>query len=136
MPQHSVSTSSGRRQPIPIEFPRTFIQMQRPSVSGPQALRFFDQALDNNRLPHLARPNERRINFLPPFLNLILGSNYFLTVLSIILIVPILELAIGIAYQDKCSVNSNIPIYLIVSGACGIITIALTLVIVREFVVF
>lgn len=73
-----------------------------------------------------------QLKFLPKPLLIILGSTNCLIFLCIVLIVPIIEVAIGGAYRDQCTINPNIPVYLIVTGACGIATIVLTLVIVRQ----
>ncbi|CAF0806959.1 unnamed protein product [Rotaria sp. Silwood1] len=134
MAQYPIPKSSTQQQQVPIEIPRSFTSIQRPSVGGPPFSNFFDGYNNHSKLPRLSIASERRINFLPPFLSIILGSNYFLIVLCILLIVPILELAIGIAYQDQCSVNIYIPRYLIVTGACGIILIALTIMIIASFI--
>ncbi|CAF3337310.1 unnamed protein product [Rotaria socialis] len=130
MAQYPIPNSSGRREHEPIEFTRTFNAIQRPSVGGPQFSTFFDERIKSNKLPRPTQVTDKRINFLPPVLSLILGSNYFLTVLCIILVVPILELVIGLIFQDKCPAETNIPKYLIVTGACGIVAIALTVAIV------
>lgn len=73
-----------------------------------------------------------QMKFIPKPLMIILKSTKCLISLCIALVVPIIEVAIGRAYQDQCTINPNIPVYLIVSGACGMATIGLTLVIVRE----
>ncbi|CAF0860614.1 unnamed protein product [Rotaria sordida] len=134
MAQYSIPASSTQRQQMSIEIPRPLPSFQRPSVGGPPFSNVFDEHIDSSRLPRLNIASERQIKFLPPFVSLILGSKYFLIALCILLIVPILELAIGIAYQDQCSVNPNIPRYLIVTGACGLMVIALTIMIVGSFV--
>ncbi|CAF0770754.1 unnamed protein product [Rotaria sordida] len=54
--------------------------------------------------------------------------------LCIILVIPILEVAIGASYRGQCPINPNIPIYLIVTGACGMTTIFLVLVIIAGFI--
>jgi hypothetical protein len=74
---------------------------------------------------------DNQLKFIPAPLMIILSSTYCLIILSVLLIVPILQLAIGAAYRDQCTINSNIPVYLIVTGVCGIASIVLTLVIVR-----
>lgn len=55
-------------------------------------------------------------------------------VLCILLTIPILELVFGTTYRAQCPVNRNIPEYLIVAGACGIVGIGLALVIVRSHI--
>jgi hypothetical protein len=125
MAQYPIPISSYRQQPFP--------PTQRLSISGPPFSNLFDQQINNGRLPRPRADRQRKIKFLPPFLALILGSTYFLISLCIILVVPILELAIGIAYKNQCPINFYIPIYLIVTGACGIAGVGLTIVIVRYF---
>ena len=131
MAQYSTSRSSNLRPPISANMPQVFSPNQRPSVSGPQLSSLFDERINDRKLPRLSNGSDKRVNFLPPVLALLLGSKYFLIVLCITLIVPILELAIGIAYRDQCPVNSSIPIYLIVAGACGLAVVGLAIMIVR-----
>lgn len=133
MAQYPTSISFNRQPSFPAEMQQSFHPAQRLSVGGPPFVNFFDQPINHRKLPH-ARPEiPKRVNFLPPFLALILGSTYFLVALCIILIVPIVELVIGIVYKDECDINHYIPMYLIVTGACGIAGVGLTLVIVRRF---
>ncbi|CAF5138432.1 unnamed protein product, partial [Rotaria magnacalcarata] len=68
------------------------------------------------------------LDLIPKSLMVVLGSTYCLLVLCVLLVIPILQLAIGASYRDQCTINSNIPVYLIVTGACGMATIILTLV--------
>lgn len=119
--------------PVVLNHPQTFQTVQRLSFSGPPFSNIFDQQLNTGKLPRLKTDAPRRIKFLPPFLSLILSSTYFLISLCILLVVPILELAIGLAYKDQCPVNNYIPIYLIVTGACGIGGVGLTIVVVRFY---
>jgi hypothetical protein len=133
MEQYPTSVSANRQQ---LEIQRSFPATHRLSVGGPPFANLFDPQINDGKLPRPRADSFHRINFFPPFLSLILGSTYFLVVLCIILVVPILELAIGIAYKDQCTVNTYIPIYLIVTGAFGIVGIALTIVIVRYFFLF
>ena len=74
-----------------------------------------------------------QLNFVPKALIAVLASTYCLIILSILLIIPIIEIGIGAAYRNQCTINPNIPVYLIVTGACGIATIVLTFVIVRSY---
>ncbi|CAF1419895.1 unnamed protein product [Didymodactylos carnosus] len=67
-------------------------------------------------------------NFLPPTIAVIFGSSYFLVMSCILLIVPILQVAIGASFINQCQLEPFIPIYLIVSGSCGTVTIALLIV--------
>ncbi|CAF1090629.1 unnamed protein product [Rotaria sordida] len=50
-------------------------------------------------------------------------SNFFIFVmtLSVFIILPMIEIVIGIVYQSECSMNHYIPIYLIVTGIISII---------------
>lgn len=109
----------------------TYHPTARLSVAGPPFTNVFDQQIDSRKLPRPRVEVQKRIKFLPPFLSLILGSRYFLVVLCILLVIPIVELIIGIVYKNNCTINSYIPIYLIVTGACGIGGVGLTIVIVR-----
>jgi hypothetical protein len=61
----------------------------------------------------------------------ILGTTYCLVTLCILLILPIIEVAIGSSFRDQCTIEPRIPTYLVVTGACGIASIVLTLAIVR-----
>ena len=61
----------------------------------------------------------------------ILGTTYCLITLLILLILPIIEVAIGSSFRDQCTIEPRIPQYLVVTGACGIASIVLTLAIVR-----
>jgi hypothetical protein len=131
MALYPTSVSSNRQQSFPTEIQQSFHPTHRLSVGGPPFANLFDQQINDGDLPRPRTESLKRINFFPPFLSLILGSTYFLVALCILLIVPILELAIGIAYYGQCRVNSYIPIYLIVTGACGIGGVGLTIVIVR-----
>jgi hypothetical protein len=119
------------RPPLQSQYPQTFAEIHRPSISGPPFLNVFDAQINRDKLPRPQSKSEKKINFLPPFLALALGSTSFLIIMCIILVVPILELAMGLAYRTQCPINSNIPIYLIVAGACGIGAIGLMIVIVR-----
>jgi hypothetical protein len=135
MAQYPMSISTNRQLPYPTEIQRPFHPTQRPSVCGPPFSNLlFDPQINNVKLPRPRFESTKRVKFLPPFLSLILGSTYFLVALCIILIIPVLELAIGIAYKDQCTINTYIPVYLIVTGACGIAGVGLTILIVRYYV--
>jgi hypothetical protein len=133
MEQYPAPISSNRQQSFPTEIQRSFHPTQRPSVGGAPFSNLFDPQINHLKLPRPRTDREKRIKFLPPFLSLILGSTYFLVSLCILLVVPILELVIGIVYVNQCPVNYYIPIYLIVTGACGIAGLGLTIVIVRFY---
>jgi hypothetical protein len=53
----------------------------------------------------------------------IFGSGFCLIFLCIILVIPILQLVFGLVFQNQCPIKNQIPLYLIVSGACGIANI-------------
>lgn len=74
----------------------------------------------------------KHLDFLPKPLLAVLGSSFCLIFLLILLIIPAIQLGIGAAYRNQCTINTNIPVYLIVSGACGVASIALMLVLVRH----
>ncbi|CAF0797841.1 unnamed protein product [Adineta ricciae] len=77
---------------------------------------------------------DNKLNLIPGPILLILGSVYTLIVLCILLIIPILQLAFGGSYLGQCPVEPNIPVYLIVTGACGLASILLTIMIVLSFI--
>ena len=120
-----------QQQPFPSIVQRSYPPTHRLSVGGPPFTNVFGEQINIEKLPRQKNETKKKINFLPPFLSLILGSTYFLVALCIILIIPILQLAIGIAYIKQCPINLYIPIYLIVTGACGFAGVGLTIVIVR-----
>jgi len=122
------------RQQLQSETQRPFPNSQRLSVGGPPFSNVFDEQINIRKLPRLRQNSVAKTNFLPPFLVLILSSTYFLIALCIILIVPILQLSIGLTYMSQCPVNRLIPIYLIVTGACGIGSIGLTIMMVVSFI--
>jgi hypothetical protein len=45
----------------------------------------------------------------------------FVTIFSVFIALPIIEIVIGSIYQNECSMNHYIPIYLIVAGLITII---------------
>ena len=110
--------------------PRPYPQTHRLSVGVPQFSNVFADEIKSKKLPRQTQERTTRIRFLPPFIALILSSTYFLVVLCIVLTIPILQLVMGIVYFNQCPVNIYIPIYLIVTGACGIAAVGLTLVLV------
>ena len=42
------------------------------------------------------------------------------------LLIPILEIALGTTYRKECTINSNIPVFLIVAGSCVVANFATT----------
>lgn len=61
----------------------------------------------------------------PPGLFTTLCAGGFTTVLALLylcflLALPIVKLVIGSLYEKQCPVNKNIPLYVIISGACGL----------------
>jgi len=123
--------ASNRQPSFSNDIQRSYYPTSRLSVGGPIFSNVFDAPINHRKLPRPRMEVEKKIKFLPPFLSLILGSTYFLIVLCILLVVPIIELVIGIVYVNDCRINHYIPIYLIVTGACGIAGVGLTIVIVR-----
>ncbi|CAF1026292.1 unnamed protein product [Adineta ricciae] len=122
------------QEPLPAIYPRPYTSNHRLSVGVPQFSNVFAEPIKHDKLPRQTYDRTKRIRFLPPFLALILRSTYFLVALCIVLVIPILQLVFGIVYLDQCPINVYIPIYLIVTGACGIAAIGLTMVIVIAFV--
>jgi hypothetical protein len=92
----------------------------------------FTEIFNIEERPATMSEEDKSSSFIPKSIAVILGSTYCLIILCILLVVPILELAIGATYRNQCPINSNIPVYLIVTGACGIATIVLTIAIVRN----
>ncbi|CAF1376407.1 unnamed protein product [Adineta steineri] len=90
--------------------------------------------MNNESGPTTTSDDELKLKFIPGPLAAILGSVYCLVILCILLVIPILQLAIGASFQNQCPVSPNIPTYLIVSGACGIATILLTIIITLAFI--
>jgi len=45
----------------------------------------------------------------------------FFIIVAVLSVIPIVMLAIGAAFRDRCPLNPNIPIYLIVCGTFGIL---------------
>ena len=76
---------------------------------------------------------KEQLKVLPKPLLAAFGSACCLIILPILLIIPVIEIGIGAAYRDQCTINPNIPVYLIVTGACGVASIILMLVIVRSY---
>jgi len=74
----------------------------------------------------IARPiKQKYLREKPPGLFTTLCAGGFNTLivllyLSFLLALPIAKLVVGILYVKECPVNKNIPLYLIVSGACGL----------------
>jgi hypothetical protein len=75
--------------------------------------------------------NPKPIKFLPSWVTGVLGSGFCLIFLCILLVIPILELVFGLVFQNQCTIDNRIPIYLIVSGACGIGSISMASIMVR-----
>ncbi|CAF3425832.1 unnamed protein product [Rotaria sp. Silwood1] len=78
--------------------------------------------------------NKDPIESIPKPILAIVSSIHCFVMLGVTLIIPILEVAIGASYRDQCPMNPNIPIYLIVTGACGMASIVLVLVINGGFI--
>ncbi|CAF1330413.1 unnamed protein product [Didymodactylos carnosus] len=56
------------------------------------------------------------------------GSSFVFILLGILLIIQISIFAIGIQYQDQCSIEPKIPIYLIVCGSVNAIGVGLAVI--------
>ena len=57
----------------------------------------------------------------------------FLVLIGLMLLIPILEIALGTTYRKECTINSNIPVFLIVAGSCVVANFATTIVAVRYY---
>ncbi len=53
-------------------------------------------------------------------------SVFSLICLCIILVISILELVFGLIFANQCPIDNRIPLYLVVSGTCGIANIIMT----------
>ena len=83
------------------------------------------------RIVHPIKP-KKVLRAKPPglFTTLSAGGISTLVVLiyiSCLLALPIVKLVLGILYVKECPINKNIPLYMIVSGACGLSMIILLL---------
>ena len=125
MAQYAISVPPQSPYQLHTDGQRSFADAHRFSTSGPPFINLFDPQINSAKLPRAPEESRKKTRFLPPFLALMLGSTYFLVALCIVLVIPILQLAIGAAYQNQCPVNPNIPVYLIVAGACGCVSIGL-----------
>jgi hypothetical protein len=102
------------------------------NVGEPQFSNVFDiEGQREKTYGTINEKNEKKLDIIPGPIAILLGSTYCFITLCILLIFPILQVAFGAAYRDQCTINPNIPIYLIVTGACGMGTIFLILIIVR-----
>ncbi|CAF1348574.1 unnamed protein product [Adineta steineri] len=90
--------------------------------------------MNNESGPSTTSDDELKLKFIPGSLVAVLSSVYCLVILFILLVIPILQLAIGASFQNQCPVSPNIPTYLIVSGACGVATIVLTIITILAFI--
>lgn len=119
----------------PIE--NHYLDARRLSFNGPPVIDLFDARPETIRLPRSPKNPAPKVKFLPPIFVLMLGSTYFLVFLCIMMIIPILQLCIGIVYFSKCPINSKIPVFLIVAGAGGLTNILLMILIVsQKFITF
>jgi hypothetical protein len=80
------------------------------------------------------RPIKRKKIFRekPPGLCTTLSAGGFSTIVAVVYIIfllafPIAKLVLGIRYAKECPVNTNIPLYMIISGACGLAIVILLL---------
>jgi hypothetical protein len=86
----------------------------------------YDQYTRN--VTELMSGEKKNVGAMLTCVALLLGSTYILISFCILLILPILQVAFGASFVGQCPINSNIPIYLIVSGVCGISSIMLILI--------
>jgi hypothetical protein len=117
---------------------QTQVELQLPYSTSPerkpgetQFSNVFDIEGQREKSYGTVNENEKKLDIIPGPIAILLGSTYCFITLCILLIFPILQVAFGAAYRDQCTINSNIPTYLVVNGACGMVTIFLILVVVR-----
>jgi hypothetical protein len=132
MDTDSSSMDQQQKQKIPIEGQKSYFTSEEIGAGGPTITEVFKMEENKEEKPTTISEEDKSSSFIPKSLVVILGSTYCLIILCVLLVVPILELAIGATYRNQCPINSNIPVYLIVTGACGIATIVLTIAIVRN----
>ncbi|CAF1343593.1 unnamed protein product [Adineta steineri] len=82
--------------------------------------------MDNESESTTTSEDEARLESSPS--DGIITSVVIFVLLCVLLVIPILQLAIGTSFQNQCPVSPNISTYLIVSGACGIATIVLIII--------
>jgi hypothetical protein len=58
--------------------------------------------------------------YIPSWIHSKYGSVFSLIFLCIILVISILELVFGLIFANQCPIDNRIPLYLVVSGTCGI----------------
>ncbi|CAF1343399.1 unnamed protein product [Adineta steineri] len=90
--------------------------------------------MDNESESTTTSEDEARLESSPS--DGIITSVVIFVLLCVLLVIPILQLAIGASFQNQCPVNPNIPTYLIVSGAFGIATIVLTIIMTLAYILW
>jgi hypothetical protein len=134
MEQYSMSTT---QQQSHIERQRTYTTPTQRSVDNPPFTNVLSAEPPTERPYVTTNDDENKLNFIPKPVLGILGSTYCFITLCILLVFPILHVAIGGAYIGQCPIQPYIPVYLIVTGSCGMASIVFTLAIVRyDFVFF
>jgi len=125
-------SSSMQQQQIQIEGQQSYSTSRQVNSVATTFTEVFNIEENREERPAKMSEDDKNSSFIPKSIAVVLGSTYCLIILCVLLVVPILELAIGATYRNQCPINSNIPVYLIVTGACGIATIVLTIAIVRN----
>ncbi len=132
MATYSSSMHQQQQQQIQIEGQQSYSISRQFGAGDPPFTDVLKIEENREERPGTISEDEKNTGFIPKSIAVILGSTYCLIILCVLLVVPILELAIGAAYRNQCPINPNIPVYLIVTGACGIASIVLTIAIVRN----
>jgi len=127
-----MSASHQQQQQIPIESQRPYSTSPQRNVNDPPFTSVIDAEPQKERSYGTMDENEKKLDFIPGPVAAILGSTYCFIILCVSLIFPILHVAFGGAYLGQCPISPNIPIYLIVTGSCGMASIVLTLAVVRD----
>jgi len=71
--------------------------------------------------------SEGNLDFAKVVFGILIGSVVGLICIGLSGAFPIVQLVIGVKYLDMCPIQSLIPIWLIVSGACGIVQVILSM---------
>lgn len=117
-------------QQVQTERQRPYSTSPPPNADNPQFTGVMDLEGQREKSYGTMNETENKLKFIPGPVVALLGSMTFFIVLCVLLILPILEVAIGAHYRDQCPINPLIPTYLVVTGACGIVSIVFTLTVV------
>ena len=90
------------------------------SISSLILIRSLDRKVTARRLLSTMRVHARESPSDLKSSSPILGVASLAITFCVLLALAILQLAFGAVYRGQCSINSNIPVYLIVAGVCGI----------------